>query len=100
MCVCAHAHTLACEIKSTYTSKITVILFLITLRERWKNERIRKENSKPEHSPFMPDILMISLPLLPTILFGCSQGSPSSMVCGIILCYFYFLFEGGVVQFA
>jgi hypothetical protein len=37
-------------------------------REIWKNERINKENGKHEHSPFILDIPMISLPLPPTAL--------------------------------
>jgi hypothetical protein len=39
--------------------------------EEWKN---KKENDKPEHSPFILDIEMISFPHLLTTLFGGNQG--------------------------
>jgi hypothetical protein len=38
-----------------------------------KNGRLKKEISKPKHSPFILDIPMISLPLPPKMLFGGSQ---------------------------
>jgi hypothetical protein len=42
-------------INSTYKIKITFSSMSTVERQRWKNERIKEENSKPENSPFIPD---------------------------------------------